>query len=147
MFTQEWKKLSNTPSERDVAGLEPCPWPEVGGGGSAWVEISEDEMFMKMHAWDEADFIVGASSKNTEEDGVASGMIRNHSYSVIDAFHHVAGTNFDLFKIRNPWGFGEIEDGLFCDNGSGWKQYPEIKAELKPVVADGKSDNRAALDF
>ena len=75
MFTQKWKDLSNSPSEKDVAGLEPVPWPDVGGGGGAWEEITEDELFMKMHAWDQENYIVGASSKNTTDEGVSMGMV------------------------------------------------------------------------
>ena len=41
-----------------------------------------------------------------------------------------------MLKVRNPWGKGEIEDGEFDDDGPGWERYPEIKAELNPVVAD-----------
>jgi Calpain family cysteine protease len=55
---------------------------------------------------------------------------------VIEAHHHVAGTDIDLFKVRNPWGHGEIEEGLFHVTGPGWGQYPQIKKLLKPVVAD-----------
>ena len=39
-------------------------------------------------------------------------------------------------QVRNPWGRGEIEDGEFDDDGPGWDQYPQIKKELNPVVAD-----------
>ena len=60
----------------------------------------------------------------------------NHAYSVIESVDNVAGTDIDLIKVRNPWGKGEIEDGEFDDDGPGWDKYPQIKAELKPVVAD-----------
>ena len=29
-----------------------------------------------------------------------------------------------------------MEDGEFDDNGPGWEKYPEIKAQLNPVIAD-----------
>ena len=38
--------------------------------------------------------------------------------------------------MRNPWGSGEIDDGDFDDDGPGWDEYPQIKAELNPVFAD-----------
>ena len=30
----------------------------------------------------------------------------------IDCFPNVAGTKFGMMKVRNPWGQGEIEDGM-----------------------------------
>lgn len=63
-------------------------------------------------------------------------MVDNHAYSVISAHPNVAGTKIGLFKIRNPWGNGEIENGEFDDDGPGWDKYPQIKRELKPVMAD-----------
>jgi len=33
-------------------------------------------------------------------------------------------------------GKGEIEDGMFDDDGPGWTRYPQIKKALNPVVAD-----------
>lgn len=39
--------------------------------------------------------------------------------------------------MRNPWGFGELQDGMFSTlSGRGWKKYPQIKRELKPVDDD-----------
>ena len=63
-------------------------------------------------------------------------MVDNHAYSVIECHDDVAGTPIDLIKVRNPWGKGEIEDGEFDDDGPGWDQWPQVKAELNPVVAD-----------
>ncbi|CAB9517254.1 Calpain-3 [Seminavis robusta] len=136
MFTKQWKELQNQPRHKDMAGLEPIAWPKVGGGGAMGLEISQDELFMKMFAWDQVDYIVGASSKGTSDDEVADGMVRNHCYSVIDAHHNVAGTGIDLLKVKNPWGHGEVEEGQFGDTGCGWEDYPQIRALLNPVVAD-----------
>ena len=44
----------------------------------------------------------------------------------------VAGTEFDLAKVRNPWGSGEFESGLWDDDGPGWDEHPEVKEALKP---------------
>ena len=46
------------------------------------------------------------------------------------------GMGVDLVKMRNPHGSSEIEKGVWDDDGPGWEQYPQIKAELNPVVAD-----------
>jgi hypothetical protein len=65
--------------------FKPIEWPQVGGGGELGLEITEDELFTKMHAWDLENYIVGASSKLTTAEDAASGMVRNHCYAVIEA--------------------------------------------------------------
>jgi hypothetical protein len=52
---------------------------------------------------------------------------------VIDCRSNVAGSGFDLIQVRNPWGYGGIENGLFAKNGRGWKKHPEIQQELEYV--------------
>jgi Calpain family cysteine protease len=86
-----------------------------------------EELFLKMCAWDQVNYIVGAGT--TAADGRKhsakaqdQGLVDNHAYSVIECHHHVAGTKFDLIKIRNPWGKGEIKDGMFDDDGPGWEK-------------------------
>jgi Calpain family cysteine protease len=100
------------------------------------LELTEDELYKKMCAWDRENFIVGAGTKGLSDKNSTGGMVDNHAYSVLDCFPNVAGSKIDLLKVRNPWGKGEIEDGEFDDDGPGWDRYPKIKAELKPVVAD-----------
>ena len=109
-------------------------WPEVGGGGDG--EITKDELFMKMVAWDKENYIVAAGTKGDSDENTTEGMVDNHAYTVITSIHNVAGTGIDMMKVRNPWGKGEIEDGEFDDDGPGWDKYPQIKELLKPVVAD-----------
>jgi len=134
---KEWKKLYNLPRHKDTAAFEAAvPWPAVGGGGDIGQEFTKDELFLKMAAWDDTNYIVGASSKAQEAADVAAGLVRNHAYSVIDAYHNVAGSGIDLLKIRNPWGHGEPEGTLFHDEGPGWDQYPEVKKKINPVVAN-----------
>ena len=82
---------------------------------------------------DDNNFIVGAGCTDSGGD---AGLVDNHAYSVIECLNDVAGTPIDMLKVRNPWGKGEIDDGEFDDDGPGWERYPEIKAELNPVVAD-----------
>jgi hypothetical protein len=65
-----------------------------------------------------------------------NGIVDNHAYSVIDCRNDVAGTDIDLIQVRNPWGRGEIENGMFVNNGRGWKKYPQIKKLLNPVNSD-----------
>ena len=48
----------------------------------------------------------------------------------------VAGTNFDLAKMRNPWGRGEFVSGMWDDDGPGWDRYPAVTAVLQPEAKD-----------
>jgi hypothetical protein len=52
------------------------------------------------------------SDRNT-----TSGIVDGHSYSVLSVLPNVAGSNVNLVKMRNPHGGGEIEGGMFDDDG------------------------------
>lgn len=128
--TKKWSKQSNSPHDCD-ASMWPMDWPQVGGGGSG--ELEQEELFQRMCAWDDVNFIVGAATNGASDKHRTEGMVDNHAYSVIECHNDVAGTDIDLIKVRNPWGRGEIEDGMFDDDGPGWDRYPQIKRQLKPV--------------
>ena len=132
---QKWAKHANSPHDGEKS-MWRAAWPEVGGGGDADMEIDEEELFMKLCAWDDVNYIVGAGTSGTSDKQSMDGITDNHAYSVITCVNDVAGTDIDLIKVRNPWGKGEIEDGYFDDDGPGWDEYPQIKAALNPVVAD-----------
>lgn len=131
--TRKWARHANSPHDCEQSVWQ-VPWPEVGGGGDK--ELTQEELFMRMCAWDDVNYIVGASVGGTSDKNRTDGMVNNHAYSVIEAHNDVAGTVIDLFKVRNPWGKGEIENGEFDDDGPGWDRYPQVKRKLKPVVAD-----------
>mmetsp|Transcript_15013 Transcript_15013/g.32700 ORF Transcript_15013/g.32700 Transcript_15013/m.32700 type:complete len:522 (+) Transcript_15013:158-1723(+) len=129
---QEWEKRFNCFHDNEQVHWEQ-EWPEVGGGGELGLELTQDELFLKMVAWDQVNYIVGAGCSDAGADG---GLVADHAYSVISSFHNVCNTGVDLIKVRNPWGKGEIKNGMFDDDGPGWDQYPEVKNYIKPVVAD-----------
>jgi hypothetical protein len=132
---RKWARHANSPHDGDER-MWRTAWPQVGGGGDKEKELDEEELFMKLCAWDDVNYIIGAGTSGTSDKHSTDGMIDNHAYSVIECVNDVAGTDIDLIKVRNPWGKGEIEDGLFDDDGPGWDQYPQIKKALNPVVAD-----------
>jgi hypothetical protein len=134
-YDKKWAKHGNSPHDGD-ASMWRVAWPKVGGGGDMNLELTEEELFQKMYAWDQENYIVGAGTSGTSDTQSTGGMVDNHAYSVIECRDNVAGTSIDLFKVRNPWGKGEIEDGEFDDDGPGWNRYPQIKKELNPVMAD-----------
>jgi len=133
--TKVWLDLANSPHDCAKTTYR-VDWPEVGGGGSRDIELDDEEMFMRLYAWDQINYIVGAGTSGTSDKQSTGGMVDNHAYSVIETVDNVAGTEIDLIKVRNPWGSGEIEDGEFDDDGPGWDKYPQIKKALNPVVAD-----------
>lgn len=131
----KWAPHKNCPQENN-SDMWRVAWPEVGGGGAISKELTKEELFMKMFAWDNENFIVAAGTNGTSDKELTDGMVDNHAYSVIECVDNAAGTEIDLFKVRNPWGKGEIEDGEFDDDGPGWDRYPQIKKLLNPVLAD-----------
>mmetsp|Transcript_18762 Transcript_18762/g.38851 ORF Transcript_18762/g.38851 Transcript_18762/m.38851 type:complete len:536 (-) Transcript_18762:355-1962(-) len=129
---RKWEPQYNCFHDNEQVHWE-MEWPQVGGGGELGLELTADELFLKMVAWDKQNYIVGAGCSNAGADG---GLVADHAYSVLESHANIAGSGIDLCKVRNPWGKGEIKDGQFDDDGPGWDQYPEVKKAMKPVVAD-----------
>ena len=133
---KKWAEHGNAPSEGHQ-GLWSVPWPKVGGGREK--ALTADELFLRMCAWDDENYLMGAASSGSSDRNTTGGIVDNHAYSIIDCRNDVAGTGIDLIQLRNPWGRGEIENGMFRDRGPGWRKYPQIKKELNPIV-NGKDD-------
>ena len=55
-----------------------APWPKVGGGGDHHKECTKDELFKKMCAWDDENYIVGAGTSGTSDKNSTNGMVDNH---------------------------------------------------------------------
>jgi Calpain family cysteine protease len=145
---KKWTRpTSNSPRDAASQPVWRAPWPKAVTAGSirrnnkslpAIGDLTHDELFHYMCAWDDADYIVGCSTKmvSHKEGSCQEGLVDFHAYSVLQAIHNVAGTDIDLIQVRNPWGMSEIENGMFDDDGPGWTKYPQIKKALNPVVAD-----------
>jgi hypothetical protein len=130
---KKWAPHGNSPSEGHQS-LWHVPWPKQGGGGKK--ELDGKELFLRMCAWKKENYLIGTTSRGTSHFRQTNGIVDNHAYSIVDCRKGVAGTDIDLIRVRNPWGRGEIKNGMFADNGKGWKKYPQIKKELNPVKAD-----------
>ncbi|CAK0873394.1 unnamed protein product [Prorocentrum cordatum] len=133
--THEWEELANSPHD-GFRGLWPHPWPEVGGGGGLMHKIDSDEMFERMCAFDDENYIMGAGTKAGSDTQDTDGIVDGRAYTIMDCVNNAGGTEFDLIKVRNPWGQGEFKSGMWDDDGPGWTQYPQVKEALKPVAAD-----------
>jgi len=133
--TKVWAEHANSPKDQAKTTWR-VHWPEVGGGDHRDEEMDDNQMFQKLFAWDQENYIVAAGTHGTSDKQSTGGLIDNHAYTVIESVSNCAGTGIDLLKVRNPWGTGEIEDGEFDDDGPGWDKYPQIKKALNPVAAD-----------
>ena len=131
----KWETLANSPHD-GFASLWPMVWPEVGGGGAMDLELSDDDLFERMCAWDDTNFLIAAGTVAGSDTNDTDGIVDGHAYSVLECVNDAAGTDIDLVKMRNPWGSGEIDTGRWDDDGPGWDEYPQIKELLKPVKAD-----------
>merc|ERR1712176_1293546 len=131
----KWEQLANSPHQ-GFQGLWPMPWPEVGGGGKLDPKLKAEELFVRMCAWDDANFIMACGTKAGSDSNTTDGIVDGHAYTILECIDNAGGTEFDLIKVRNPWGSGEFKSGKWDDDGPGWKQYPQVKAALRPVQAD-----------
>jgi hypothetical protein len=55
-YEKKWGKHGNSPHDSDPS-MWHVEWPEVGGGGSMDLELTEDELFLRMVAWDKTNYI------------------------------------------------------------------------------------------
>ena len=129
----KWETLANSPHD-SKAGLWPMKWPEVGGGGDMNLALSPKELFDRMCAWDEQNYIIGCGTKAGSDTEATDGIVDGHAYTVLTCVRNVAGTSFSLAKVRNPWGKGEFESGQWDDDGPGWSDHPEVKDALQPAL-------------
>lgn len=111
-------------------------WPVVGGGGDKRAKCGLNEMFERMCAWDDQNYVMAAGTKAGSDTNTTDGIVDGHAYTVITCLNDVAGTEHDLIKVRNPWGKGEFTSGQWCDDGPGWADYPQVKNVCKPTKAN-----------
>eukprot|EP00929_Paragymnodinium_shiwhaense_P014010 TRINITY_DN121873_c0_g1_i1.p1 TRINITY_DN121873_c0_g1~~TRINITY_DN121873_c0_g1_i1.p1 ORF type:complete len:793 (+),score=178.71 TRINITY_DN121873_c0_g1_i1:103-2481(+) len=133
--TGQWEELANSP-HKGFRALWPMPWPEVSGGGSLGSKVSEENLFERMCAWDDHNFLIACASKGSSDKNDSDGIVDGHAYTVLQCIDNAGGTEFDMVKIRNPWGHGELKSGKWDDDGPGWAAYPSVKAACKPRASD-----------
>jgi len=131
-----WEPVTNSP-HGGFRGLWPSELPKVGGGSRGFnVTLSVNALFEMMCEWDDANYIMAAGTKDGTDTAETDGIVDGHAYTVLECVNDVAGTDFDLIKVRNPWGRGEFSSGFWDDDGPGWAEHPEVKAALNPVAID-----------
>lgn len=129
------EELENSPHD-GFAALWPMKWPEVGGGGSMRMGLNGDQLFERMCAWEDAGFMMAAGTRSGSDSNDTDGIVDGHAYSILDVENDVGSDNFDMIKVRNPWGSGEMKSGKWDDDGPGWDQHPDVRAALNPVELD-----------
>jgi hypothetical protein len=128
------QQLANSPHEGD-RGVYEVEWPAAGGGGGP-KELSSTEVFVRLAAWEQNNYMMAAGTRGGSDSDDTDGIVDGHAYSVLDVQLNVANSRINMIKVRNPWGKGEFENGKWVDNGSGWTEHPRVKDALNPVQAD-----------
>ena len=133
-YNKVWAEQQNNPW-KGTQNVWEIPWPEPGGGGSG--EQTDTELFLRICAWSDSNYLIACSSKGTSDADIVDGIVHAHAYGIADCLSNVAGTGLNLIQLRNPWGRGEAERCQFLrGTGVGWKMYPQIKKELNPELDD-----------
>merc|ERR1712224_5096 len=132
--TIECSEHGNAPGEGHK-GLSKVPWPRADKGdkSSTMEEFDSNQLFHEMCEWSSANFLLGASSEQHTDQTSTNRVVDKQSDTVVKCLSNVAGTGVDMIQIRNPLGSGESKKGKFRKGGPGWRQYPKIRRELKPV--------------
>ena len=118
-------------------------WPDGFGDGEV-ARPMDDSLFELLEDFDETGCIMCCSTgppplgaQWTQAEGhsgesiLASGMVMDHTYTLLRCVDNVAGSGIDLIEMRNPWGECEWK-GPWSDGHSMWKKYPQVFAELQP---------------
>ncbi|CAK0801521.1 unnamed protein product, partial [Prorocentrum cordatum] len=141
---------TNAPQGFGTDWLWRAPWPVVGGGGDSSLELGPDEMFERMRAWEDANYIVACSAEATralpEDRPTAESVLLlaasdaalarpGPACSVLACVSNSGGTGVDLVQVRDPWGVvvaarrrrsneasadGACQSGAEADDGVFW---------------------------
>jgi hypothetical protein len=132
-----WLKQENNPHAN--GGMYEMKWPDSTGGEERCTKVSKDELFDKMCKWDQTNYIMAAGTKAGSDTNTTDGIVDGHAYTIISVVKNAGqqyGPDFDMVRMRNPWGKGEFKSRLWADDGRGWEYYPEVKRDLNPRQKD-----------
>jgi len=136
---KSWEQMVNAPhnprkedgapntqerTKESFQGLWPMTWPEKGGGGRLGKAISAEELFAKMCAWDDANYIMTALGVKDEQRG--KGTIVGFLYTVRQIINKAGGSDFDMLELRARSGIEEIHLGGWEEGGRKWEEHPEV---------------------
>jgi len=131
---KSWEQMANAPHnprnqdsarERETfQGLWPIKWPEKGGGGRLGKSIDADELFAKMCAWDDANYIMTALG--VKDNQRSKGAVVGFMYTIRQIINNAGGSDFDMLELRARSGIEEIQLGGWEDGGEMWLKHPEV---------------------
>merc|ERR1712008_72148 len=81
--TKAWEKMANAPhvhSRHCFQGLWPMMWPRVGGGGRLGKRIDQHELFQKMCAWEDTNYLM--ATLRVKDGGKAEGTVVGFLYTI-----------------------------------------------------------------
>jgi len=83
-------------------------------------------------------YIMCCGTKSGSDSDDTDGIVDGHAYTILSCIDNAGGTEFDMVRVRNPWGSGEFKTGMWDDDGPGWSEYPAVKEACQPaMVRDG----------
>jgi len=88
--TEEWEELANSPHDGFTAKW-PMAWPEVGGGGELGFKADDNDMFERMCAWDDEDFIMCAGTQGGSDSEDYNGIVGAHASRLSSASTTLGG--------------------------------------------------------
>jgi len=105
-------------------GLWPMAWPKVGGGGHLGKAIDQEELFKKMCAWEDANYLMAALS--VKDGKKTKGTVIGFLYTIRRILDNCGDTGIGMIEMRARRGIEEIQLGGWEDGGPQWLAYPEV---------------------
>ena len=136
MSKKTWKKMAKSPKECKTK-LSRTPWPEVSNEGRCILSVEKGagnatrkEMFMHMIAWKQRNYLLMGCTDGTSSGGITKSM------TILEFYPNAADTGFDMVKVRNLVGKGNLDGLQWGADSAMWAQYPGLEEELGSVSAD-----------
>jgi len=131
------KEGSNTHKAESFQGLWPMHWPEVGGRGGRAGNISREELFSRMCAWDDANYMmVALSDKGVQSAPKQKGKIVGHMYTIRRVLDNCGDSGLDMIELRARRGVERPQLGGWGDDGPNWLEYPQVQEACGAGVRD-----------
>lgn len=81
---------------------------------------------MRMCHWDDKNYVMCAGTKAGHDTNLTDGLCDGHAYTVAKCINNAGDTQFDMIKVRNPWGRQEFDCGDWVDGGKNWDRYKQV---------------------
>lgn len=93
--------------------------------------MDTDQLMDLLAQYDSQKYLMCAGSKGgSDKDFSAKHIVQGHAYSILQVAKNPAGSDFNLIKLRNPWGSDEW-NGAWADGDDVWTEHPEVAEALE----------------